>query len=191
MISNTRTDPPVTAVPIQLTEKCMVLVLAMYGNHFSTAPKNLPQGFASSYYGQLHRAATAKLSLVWCCSRSSSGPTQGLCARKIVATQEGASFVVVASRWQPVLSTMSRWCGGLRSSFAQYSDHGPQTMSPHSIPFASWAVPDRRRVLLVLLLRPLGLLSLEHSGLPLHVRPILTAPRAKRVQREVHQGCPR
>ena len=30
-ISNTRSDPPVTAVPVQLTEKCMVLVLAMYG----------------------------------------------------------------------------------------------------------------------------------------------------------------
>ena len=26
MISNTRSDPPVTAVPVQLTEKCMVLV---------------------------------------------------------------------------------------------------------------------------------------------------------------------
>ena len=25
-INNTRTDPPVTAVPVQLTEKCMVLV---------------------------------------------------------------------------------------------------------------------------------------------------------------------
>ena len=30
-IYSTRTDPPVTAVPVQLTEKCMVLVLAMYG----------------------------------------------------------------------------------------------------------------------------------------------------------------
>ena len=30
-ISNTRSDPPVTAVPVQLTEKCMVLVLALYG----------------------------------------------------------------------------------------------------------------------------------------------------------------
>ena len=96
-----------------------VIRVIVVGNDFSTTPKNLPQGFPSSYDGQLHRAATAKLSLVWWCSRSSSGPTQGLCVRKIVATQE-----VVASRWQPVLSTMSRWCGGLRSSFAQYSDPG-------------------------------------------------------------------
>ena len=29
MINNTRTDPPVTAVPVQLTEK--IQVLAMYG----------------------------------------------------------------------------------------------------------------------------------------------------------------